>query len=128
MKFSIRDFFSKCDQICRKLRIWSHLLKKSLTENFIFLCSGWYTKGVKFFKTLNLITNIVICEAYNRQFLNPCVPLFLCSPVFSAPFLYPLKTSENLTHRNETLAIAFIVNFEHNSHLVLVFSLLNLNM
>ena len=36
MKFSIEDFFSKCDQIPRKLRIWSHLLKKSLLENFIF--------------------------------------------------------------------------------------------
>ena len=36
MKFSIKDFFSKCDQTCRKLRIWSHLLKKSLIENFIF--------------------------------------------------------------------------------------------
>ena len=35
-KFSITDFFSKCDQIRRKLRIWSHLLKKSLLENFIF--------------------------------------------------------------------------------------------
>ena len=36
MKFSIEDFFSKCDQIRRFLRIWSHLLKKSLMENFIF--------------------------------------------------------------------------------------------
>ena len=36
MKFSIKDFISKCDQIRRKLRIWSHLLKKSLMENFIF--------------------------------------------------------------------------------------------
>ena len=36
MKFSIKDFFSKSDQIHRKLRIWSHLLKKYLTENFIF--------------------------------------------------------------------------------------------
>ena len=36
MKFSMKDFFSKCDQICKKLRIWSHLLKKSLMENFIF--------------------------------------------------------------------------------------------
>ena len=35
MKFSIKDFFSKCDQIRRKLRIWSHLLKKFLTKNFI---------------------------------------------------------------------------------------------
>ena len=36
MKFSIKDFFKKCDQIRRKLRIWSHLLKKTLMENFIF--------------------------------------------------------------------------------------------
>ena len=35
-KFSIYDFFSKCDQICSFLRIWSHLLNKSLIENFIF--------------------------------------------------------------------------------------------
>ena len=36
MKFFIKDFFSKCDQIRSSLRIWSHLLKKSLMENFIF--------------------------------------------------------------------------------------------
>ena len=36
MKFSIMDFFSKCDQISSLLRIWSHLLKKYLMENFIF--------------------------------------------------------------------------------------------
>ena len=36
MNFSIKDFFSKCDQICRKLRIWSHLLKKPLMKSFIF--------------------------------------------------------------------------------------------
>ena len=36
MKSSIKDFFSKWDQISTKLRIWSHLLKKSLMENFIF--------------------------------------------------------------------------------------------
>ena len=39
MKFSIKDFFSKCDQIHSFLQIWSHLLKKSLMENYIFLCS-----------------------------------------------------------------------------------------
>ena len=36
MKFSITNFFSKCDQIRRFLRIWSHLLRKSVMENFIF--------------------------------------------------------------------------------------------
>ena len=36
MKLSIKEFFSKCDRIRIFLRIWSHLLKKSLMENFIF--------------------------------------------------------------------------------------------
>ena len=39
-KWSINDFFSKCDQIRSFLRIWWHLLKKSLMENFVF-CSLW---------------------------------------------------------------------------------------
>ena len=36
MKFTIKDFFSKCDEIRSFHRIWSYLLKKSLMENFIF--------------------------------------------------------------------------------------------
>ena len=36
MKFSIKYFFSKCDQIRWNLRIWSHLLKKYLMENLFF--------------------------------------------------------------------------------------------
>ena len=36
-KFSINNFFSKCDQIRTFLRIWLHLLKKSLMENFILV-------------------------------------------------------------------------------------------
>ena len=36
IKFSIKDFFSKCDQTRKKLRIWSHLLKKSLMGKSIF--------------------------------------------------------------------------------------------
>ena len=39
MKFSITDFFSKCDQVRTFLGICSHLLKKSVMENFIF-CAG----------------------------------------------------------------------------------------
>ena len=35
MKFSIKDFFDVAE-IRRKLRIWSHLMKTSLMENFIF--------------------------------------------------------------------------------------------
>ena len=36
LKFSITDFFSKCDQIWSFLQIWSHLLKKSVIDNFMF--------------------------------------------------------------------------------------------
>ena len=32
IKFSIKDFFSKCDQLRSFLRIWSHLLKKPFME------------------------------------------------------------------------------------------------
>ena len=37
IKSSIKDFFSKCDQIRSFLGIWSYLLKKSLMENFFFV-------------------------------------------------------------------------------------------
>ena len=45
---TIMDFSSKCDQIRRKLRIWPHLLKKSLMENFFFLQSQFINKFLKF--------------------------------------------------------------------------------
>ena len=54
MKFSITDFFSKCVQIRNFLRIWSHLLKKSVMENFIFC-------GVMF----KILSNM-----YDRTFLQ----------------------------------------------------------
>ena len=40
MKLSIKVFFSKRDQILGFLRIWSHLLKKYLMENFVFCAVG----------------------------------------------------------------------------------------
>ena len=41
MNCLFKDFFTKCDQIRSFLRIWSHLLKKFLMENFIFLWIVW---------------------------------------------------------------------------------------
>ena len=41
-KFSITDFFSKSDQIRSFLRIWSHLLEKSLMENIIFCAAKFF--------------------------------------------------------------------------------------
>ena len=36
MKFSIKNFFSKCDQIRSFLQIWSHILKKPSMGNFVY--------------------------------------------------------------------------------------------
>ena len=57
--FFIKDFFNKCDQIRRKLRIWSHLLKKSLTENFIFCAVRRYFKN--FYKSVPSPSTIQHC-------------------------------------------------------------------
>ena len=61
MKFSIKDFFSKCDQVRSFQRIWSHLLKKSLMENFIFVCSD----SPAFIKTS--LSNELISTCYQHQ-------------------------------------------------------------
>ena len=41
MKFSIKGFFNKCDQICRKLWIWSHWQKIWIFEAYcVYLRKG----------------------------------------------------------------------------------------
>ena len=47
MKFFIKGFFSKCDQIRSFRRICSHLLKKSLMQNFIFCAVRFVLNPVK---------------------------------------------------------------------------------
>ena len=62
MKFSIKDFFSKCEQIRSCLRIWSHLPKKSLMENFILSAvnaSVVYKTKMKRFSLNQLISKMV---------------------------------------------------------------------
>ena len=54
MKFSSKDFFSKCDQIRSFLGIWSHLLKKSSMENLIFYAVRFLVVNAFFIKNLHL--------------------------------------------------------------------------
>ena len=75
MKFIIKDFFSKCDQIRSKLRIWSYLLKKSLMDNFIFCavyiaCGSWLSHKpsisvfpIWYTKDINWYTRYIISNA-----------------------------------------------------------------
>ena len=68
MKFSMKDFFSKCDQIHSFLRIWSHLLKKPLMENFI-LWAGWM---LWLLLTMSTCNNFIIPKCFQAHFM----PLF----------------------------------------------------
>ena len=67
MKFSIKDFFSKCDQIRSFLRIWSHLLKKSLMENFIF-CEVFHIARKKLNTKIFIWAESVIINNNNTSF------------------------------------------------------------
>ena len=52
MNFSVKNFFSKWEHIGMNLRIYSYLLKKLLTENFIFCAVniiGFTTESGKIF-------------------------------------------------------------------------------
>ena len=40
MKISIKDFFSKCDQTCRKTRDFVTFSEEVLNGKLLFLCSG----------------------------------------------------------------------------------------
>ena len=69
MTFAIKDFFSKCDHIRKKLRIWSQLLKKSLMENFIF-CRVLGCTNADFKISLYVRVNLKMIPWKNR-ILNP---------------------------------------------------------
>ena len=69
MKFSNKDFFSKCDQIRRKLWIRSQLLKKFfLMENFNFcavlveISQKWESKHKK--ESSNRIVAYIFCPIF----------------------------------------------------------------
>ena len=55
---------------CMKLRIWSHLLKKSLMENFTFVKFRYY--NVKF--DLRSIINIILLGVEASMELLNCFP------------------------------------------------------
>ena len=71
MKISIKDFFSKYDQIRIFLRICLHVLNKSLIENLIFCAVlSQLIHSVPLFSYLSILYNILqICpQGCLRQF------------------------------------------------------------
>ena len=73
VKFSIKDSFSKCDQIRSFLRVWSYLLKKSLMENLIFcVVKHFFTCSDKYFFWPNKSGGFpIFLFSANLDFLSP---------------------------------------------------------
>ena len=73
MKFSVKNFSSKCDQIRSFWRIWSHLLEISLMENFIF-CVVPHNLPVKqlgtYFQGIYEVQNYFLADAVASSPLN----------------------------------------------------------
>ena len=102
IKFSIKDFFSKFDQIRRKLRIWSLLLKKSLTANFIF-CVVYFNE--------NTSTNFI--EKPHHECLTGFKKLLLVEGseigirCHIELFLFNFSETSNACHVVELLVLSF---------------------
>ena len=116
MTFYIKDFFSKCVRIRRKLQIWSHLLKKSLMENFIVCKVSFKISILKylifcFFTSDNdtvILSEFIIKPRYSIHFVG-------AKTDFSGKTTNP-RESSTLTHRF-TLNSHFIKLGEHeNNH------------
>ena len=60
MQFSIKDFFSKCDQIRSLLQVWSHLLKKILNGKLQFFARCFSLKYVYFSSKFTVLRMMVI--------------------------------------------------------------------
>ena len=83
MKFSTKDFSRKYDQMRSFLRIWSHLLTKSLTENFIS-CTVIFEEELKEFSILSEFSSKV--WKISEQFHNLCSSLNKTEKFFRGNF------------------------------------------
>ena len=121
MMFSIKDFVSNCDQIRRNLRIWSHLLKKSLMENFIF-CAV-------LFLTFEWNPDVEVKSAFTARSVAPTLILFsvlqliiayMVIEIHNLLWLKVTSFSWQVAENHSTLALDFIiilvVSFVMKSH------------
>ena len=76
LKFSIKNFFNKCNQIHSFLRIWCPLLEKSLMENFSFWAVNYAA-----FRKVNFFFNKIFYRKLNE----------IISLVEIASFSFPRK-------------------------------------
>ena len=101
MSFSVKNLFSKCEDIRIKLRIYSHLLNKSFMENFVFYVVniiGFTTESCKFFFKPNCQSRLYITSINTWHIL-------VSSLLFRNQFLACSKglelSAQELLHNNQ---------------------------
>ena len=94
MKFSIKDFFSKCDQTRSFLRIWSHLLKKSLTK-------------LHFFVKCYLFRCLIVLRSFSNQFCDYKLEARKSSLIFQAWNLSGFSTISFKGNQSMTFSDSF---------------------
>ena len=95
IKFSMKYFFSKCDQIHNFLCIWSHLQKKSLIENFIFCAVIWWLNDINYYHACS-----PHCMCFNFRF-KMCFNyrMLICTGQFLTELSsYILDITNNISH------------------------------
>ena len=109
MKFSIKDFFSKCDQIRSFQRIWSHLLKKCLMENFNFCAMSFFGKYCIY------LSRTTPCPLFLQSYF--CIDIFIIVAFIIAVVIIVVFTCDHATRslraREKT---KFFKNHYCNSH------------
>ena len=107
MKFSIKNFFSTCYQIRGCLRIWSHLLKKFLMENFIF-CAVAFSIGI-------CITMMFRINVFGVTILLHCVKSVLIRSFFWSVFSC-IRTSKNSEFGHFSHSVIYVITYSPITH------------
>ena len=116
MKFSIKDFFSKCDRNRNFLWIWSHLLKKSLNRKLHFLC-----REISVF----LKKNCVLLKSMIFKWLSPfAVSVYVTklTKIISLEYDTEIAIHIQQIYSSWYHYDVFIVNFEHIQALIWCFN------
>ena len=93
MKFSIKEFFIKCEKFTVSCGIFSHLLKKSLTENFNFYAVMVQCRILKRTKLLWVIKLETTRTDYNSPWTNLNKPVAHQEPDKNQPESHNLVDS-----------------------------------
>ena len=117
IKFSIKDFFSKCDQIRRKLRIWSYLLKKFLMESLIFCvvsCKIIVLKNFSKFTGKHLWWTLVFNKVPSRRhIININLLIYFSSKLVTTLQNLIIKNSGPSNHENLVFLEFFLWKVEY---------------